>query len=248
VHRLSTATTGPQKAISGCRTWRVGDGDVRSDDDIVAACEMDPGFNEHVTGVPDVERVFVVLSGQLAVGTRSGEHQARARSVVFLPGGVACRLSVTEPTRMLWIASTAPAGPPPADAPSDLVLTSVDDSEAVATTDPAMGVFNLVTRQIVTSDTVAARAVLVGHSSFASNRGSHELHRHVRDEFLYVISGTAHALSEGGESALKAGDLMYIPAGEWHGLRAVEGEEPAEHIFGYLGAASFAEAGYTLHG
>ena len=76
---------------------------------------------------------------------------------------------------------------------------------------------------------------------------SRRVHRHVRAEFLYVISGTARALSEGGETALKAGDLMYIPAGEWHGLRAV-GEEPAEHIFGYIGAASFAEAGYTLHG
>ncbi|MFI6931519.1 cupin domain-containing protein [Streptomyces sp. NPDC050287] len=215
----------------------------------MTARELDPGFTEHVAAVPEAERVFVVLSGELVLGTSSGERPARARTVVFLPRGVGCRLSVTEPTRMLWIASTAlPAGLPPSGAASDVVLTSIDDAGGVAMTNPAMGMFNIVTRPLVTSDTVTARAVLVGHSRFASNQGSHELHRHDRDEFMYVMSGTAHALSEEGESALKPGDLVYIPADEWHGLRAMEREEPSEHIIGYLGAASFAEAGYTLRG
>ena len=53
---------------------------------------------------------------------------------------------------------------------------------------------------------------------------------------------------EDGEAALEPGDLVYIPAGEWHGLRAMEGEELSEHLFGYLGVSSFAEVGYALRG
>jgi len=249
MHHLSTATTEPDESTPGCRTWRVGDGYVGGDGHVVTVRELDPGFAETVAAVPDAERVFVVLSGELVLGTSNGEHQARPRAVAFLPRGTGCRLSVTEPTRVLWIASTAPAAAPPADASSDLALTSIDDREGVAMTDPAVGMFDIVSRALVTSDTLPAHAVLVGHSCFASEHGLHELHRHERDEFLYGVAGTAHALTdEEGEKALEPGDLVYIPAGEWHGLRAMEGEELSEHIFGYLGVSSFADVGYALRG
>jgi quercetin dioxygenase-like cupin family protein len=247
VHHLPTATTEPDESTPGCRSWRVSD-DVRGDRDFVAVREMNLGFTEHVVADPSLERAFVVLSGQLTMRTSSGEHQTRARSVLFLPRGVHCQLSVSEPTRVLWIASTTPAEVPPGGASVDLALTSIDDSEAVVTTEPAMGLLDVATRQLIPSDTIPTCAVLVGHSRFASPEGSHELHRHERGEFLYVMSGTPCALSEEGESALNAGDLLYIPGGEWHGLRAMEREDPSEHIFGYLGAASFAEAGYAVRG
>src|SRR3954468_19436539 len=187
MHHLPTATTEPEESAPGCRTWRAGDGDVGGEGDVVTVRELDPGFTETVAAVAEVERVFVVLSGELVLGTTSDEHQARARTVAFLPRGAGCRLSVTEPTRVLWIASTAPAAATPADASSDLALTSIDDHEGVAMTDPAMGMFDIVSRALITSDTLPARAVLVGHSCFASEHGLHELHRHERDEFLYGV-------------------------------------------------------------
>jgi quercetin dioxygenase-like cupin family protein len=249
MHHLSTATAEPDTSVAGCRTWRVGEGYGAGDGHIVTVRELDPGFTESAAADPEGERVFVVLSGELVLSTSSGEHHARARNVAFLPSGVGCRLSVAEPTRVLWISSPGSATTPPADGSSDLVLTNIDDHEGVAMTDPAMGMFDIVSRALVTSDTLPARALLVGHSCFASEHGLHELHRHERDEFMYGVSGIAHALSsEDVEARLEPGDLVYIPAGEWHGLRAMEGEELSEHVFGYLGAGSFADVGYALRG
>lgn len=246
MNRVSTSTAEPEESINGDRTWRagVGEGD---DGDTLAVRDLTLGFSEKLAVAHDTERALVVLSGTLTLRTSSGDRSVPARSVVFVPAGVSCWLEVDAPTRVLSVASAgAQADPGSRYAGSDAVVVSIDDSEGVVTTDAAMGLFEVGTRSLVSSDNVGSRTVLVGHSQFASDKGSHELHRHDRPEFLYVISGAVHALGVDDETMLTAGDLVYIRPGEWHGLRAINGGERSEHIFGYLGAASFLDAGYAV--
>jgi quercetin dioxygenase-like cupin family protein len=75
----------------------------------------------------------------------------------------------------------------------------------------------------------------------------HELHRHPRaEEALYIVSGSGLHLSEGEPVRQRAGEVVYIPRGEWHGF-ANDSDEPAVIIAVFGGVATYAEAGYEVH-
>jgi len=75
----------------------------------------------------------------------------------------------------------------------------------------------------------------------------HELHRHPNaEEALYIVSGAGLHLSEGEPVRQRAGEVVYIPRGEWHGF-ANDTEEPAVIIAVFGGVASYADAGYEVH-
>jgi len=76
--------------------------------------------------------------------------------------------------------------------------------------------------------------------------GSHSLHRHpAADEFFLVLAGGGEHLTDRGHVRLSAGELVYIPAGEWHGYRTHPGVTTTA-LYGYLGAGSLARAGYQV--
>jgi len=107
------------------------------------------------------------------------------------------------------------------------------------------GSIDMGVRWLASTDTVGSQSLVVATSTFVPG-GSHDLHRHRHaDEFFLVLSGTGEHLTQDGPVRLTAGDLAFIPAGEWHGFRT-DPEITTRTVYGYLGAGSLAQAGYDL--
>jgi quercetin dioxygenase-like cupin family protein len=74
----------------------------------------------------------------------------------------------------------------------------------------------------------------------------HERHRHPNcDEFLVVMSGSGEVYTDDGEEPSKAGDVIFTPAGHWHGFNNTSSEDVLL-IWGWRGAGSLESAGYEL--
>jgi len=74
----------------------------------------------------------------------------------------------------------------------------------------------------------------------------HDRHRHTDcDEFLVVMSGRGEIYLDEGEAPSKAGDVIFTPAGHWHGFNNT-GDEDVLLIWGWRGAGSLEDAGYEL--
>jgi quercetin dioxygenase-like cupin family protein len=107
------------------------------------------------------------------------------------------------------------------------------------------GFISMGVRWLATRDTVGTCKITLGTSTFEPG-GQHDLHRHPHAvEFLLVVSGSGMHLTEDGEIPLTNGQLVLIPAGEWHGF-CTDTDVTTRTVFGYLGAASLPEAGYEL--
>ncbi|HET6503957.1 MAG TPA: cupin domain-containing protein [Amycolatopsis sp.] len=100
-------------------------------------------------------------------------------------------------------------------------------------------------RWLVTSATVGSAGVVVATSVFQPG-GRHEPHRHPHAaEFFLLVYGSGEHCAPRGPIRLRAGDLVFVPAGEWHGYRTDPGTV-TRAIYGYLGAGSLEAAGYEL--
>ena len=74
----------------------------------------------------------------------------------------------------------------------------------------------------------------------------HERHRHPNcDEFLVVMSGRGEIYTNEGEEPAGEGDVIFTPAGNWHGFNNTS-DEDVLLIWGWRGAGSLAAAGYEL--
>ena len=74
----------------------------------------------------------------------------------------------------------------------------------------------------------------------------HERHRHPNaDEFLVVLRGHGEIYTDEGEEPASEGDVVYTPAGHWHGFNNTSGEEVLL-FWGWRGAGSLDAAGYEL--
>ncbi|MET8699475.1 cupin domain-containing protein [Kitasatospora sp. NPDC004723] len=110
---------------------------------------------------------------------------------------------------------------------------------------PIAGSAGMAVHWLATDETVGARRLAVAASSFGAD-GSHDLHRHPHaDEFFLVLSGGGTHLMGGAQVPVHAGDLVFVPAGEWHGFRTGRAG-PTAALYGYLGAPSLARAGYQV--
>lgn len=106
------------------------------------------------------------------------------------------------------------------------------------------GFTDMGVRWLATTDTVGSKDLVVATSTFLPD-GSHGAHRHPHaDEFFLVTKGGGEHLTPDGPIPMTAGDLVLVPAGEWHGFRATTGVTTA--VYGYLGAGSLHQAGYEL--
>jgi len=100
---------------------------------------------------------------------------------------------------------------------------------------------------LATTQTVGAQQLVVATSTFTDG-GSHGLHRHAHaDEYFLVVEGSGSHLTETGEIRMAEGDLVFIPANEWHGYRTDPGTV-TRAVYGYLGAGSLQAASYELAG
>jgi quercetin dioxygenase-like cupin family protein len=76
----------------------------------------------------------------------------------------------------------------------------------------------------------------------------HERHRHPNcNEFLVVMSGSGEVYTDEGTKTSKAGDVIFTPAGHWHGFNNTS-DEDVLLIWGWEGAGSLEAAGYELPG
>jgi quercetin dioxygenase-like cupin family protein len=74
----------------------------------------------------------------------------------------------------------------------------------------------------------------------------HERHLHPNcDEFLVVMSGRGEIYTNEGTEPSEAGDVVFTPAGNWHGFNNT-GSEDVLLIWGWEGAGSLEAAGYEL--
>jgi quercetin dioxygenase-like cupin family protein len=74
----------------------------------------------------------------------------------------------------------------------------------------------------------------------------HERHRHPNcNEFLVVMSGRGEIYTDEGTEASAAGDVIFTPAGHWHGFNNTS-DEDVLLIWGWEGAGSLEAAGYEL--
>ena len=88
--------------------------------------------------------------------------------------------------------------------------------------------------------------VVVNVTEFPPNRW-HELHRHPHaEEALYILRGAGLHLSEGEPVRQRAGEVVFIPAGEWHGF-ANDTDEPTLVLAVFGGVGSYEDAGYEIH-
>jgi quercetin dioxygenase-like cupin family protein len=74
----------------------------------------------------------------------------------------------------------------------------------------------------------------------------HERHRHPNcNEFLVVMTGSGRIYTDEGTEPSRAGDVVFTPAGHWHGFDNT-GDEDVLLIWGWEGAGSLEAAGYEL--
>lgn len=74
----------------------------------------------------------------------------------------------------------------------------------------------------------------------------HERHRHPNcDEFLVVMGGSGEIYTDDGREPARAGDVVFTPAGHWHGFDNTSDSEVLL-IWGWRGAGSLEAAGYEL--
>jgi quercetin dioxygenase-like cupin family protein len=99
---------------------------------------------------------------------------------------------------------------------------------------------------LVDRTTCGANGLVVNQTIFPPQKW-HSLHRHpYAEEALYIVSGSGLHLSEGEPVRQRAGDVVYIPAGEWHGF-ANDTDEPTTVLALFGGVGSYADAGYEEH-
>ena len=90
-----------------------------------------------------------------------------------------------------------------------------------------------------------SQSLVVGRTVLAPG-ARHERHRHPNcNEFLVVMSGRGDVYTDEGTEPSQAGDVIFTPAGHWHGFHNT-GDEEVLLIWGWEGAGSLEAAGYDL--
>lgn len=100
--------------------------------------------------------------------------------------------------------------------------------------------------QFLIDERSAGSAGLVVGRTVLGPGARHERHRHPNcNEFLVVMSGWGEVYTDEGMEPSRAGDVIFTPAGHWHGFNNISGEDVLL-IWGWEGAGSLEAAGYEL--
>ncbi len=121
----------------------------------------------------------------------------------------------------------------------------VSVSEAEVTVSEKSKIEGVVVKPLLNEGMGAEQYWLV-HSEFPPGSG-HRPHRHPnRDQAIYVLSGSLlYTDSDGGTHRLGEGDVVHVPAGEWHALDN-DGDESAFTLGLHGGTGSPQGGGYEL--
>jgi len=203
--------------------------------------------------IPDCERAFSAVAGEQALIVLAGEVLLAQR---LLRPGTVIRIGVGESVTLVAGGAAATVlhiyGGPltegllhPTCGPMGVFdIDAVADSPAH---DPDLGFFHMQGRLLISGPSNGRRTFTVGLGTFAPDGGCHGLHRHAHaEEVFYVWEGVgAHLTDDGVEHRMTAGELVWVPLGEWHGFRNT-GAQPLRAVFCYLGVDQRSDAGYEV--
>lgn len=106
------------------------------------------------------------------------------------------------------------------------------------------GWIDMDVRWLVTSESVGSKSSVFGLTVFPPG-AKHDIHRHPNaEEVEYIVSGSGVAQVGDDEVELKAGELVFVPANEYHGFHNTSDGETVM-VWTYAPAASLEEAGYV---
>jgi mannose-6-phosphate isomerase-like protein (cupin superfamily) len=218
----------------------------------IGLIEAAPGANVSLDPDGRGEQALFVLDGTGTALTTPVEAPFDAGTSFFVRAGQSLRLRAGDQVlRLLLIYSgsaraDAFGGAIGSAAVAELRMKKLDDVSNVPFHEPKLGFLHVSARWLVTAESAPSRALVVGQSGFAAG-GAHLLHRHAHaEEFFYVFDGGGVHLVEGGEVAMRVGDIVHVPGNEWHGFRNT-GTTPVRAVFGYLGVNTVDAAGYEVH-
>lgn len=189
------------------------------------------------------EIALVTLAGSARLHVDGKTHVLEAFQCFYTRQAVVS-IRASEGLRLLVILSDPPVadGNTPATPRMIDIATAPDHPFHM----PEQGFYHLSARWLVDGNSGSDKLV-IGQSTFASNDGAHELHRHPHaEEFFFVLEGQGTHLTEDGEHPMTGGDLVFVPCEEWHGFRNIA-STPVRALFGLLGVNALEDAGYELH-
>jgi quercetin dioxygenase-like cupin family protein len=241
-----------------CAHWLINaTGNETGEGGLAGILEIEPGGELPPHRHPDVETVALVLEGTASVTHSQGTLAATPGTVIFAAAGAwhgvavdagpPCRLfavltTARGPAEVAWerpAATGALAGP-------RLAIIDMSAAPEVRMHDPDDGRYNIHARWLVDRDHAGSASLVFGQCTFFPH-SLHATHRHPgAAELLYVYEGAGEHLTEHGSIPQRAGELVYVPRGEWHGLRGSP-DGPLHAVFAMLAVASGDEAGYELH-
>jgi len=107
------------------------------------------------------------------------------------------------------------------------------------------GWVNMRVKFLIDERSAGTPELVLGHTVLPSG-ARHERHRHPNsDEFLVVVRGKGEIYTDAGREPAGEGDVVFTPAGHWHGFDNTSGEDVVL-LWGWRGAGSLEAAGYEL--
>ena len=125
--------------------------------------------------------------------------------------------------------------------------TNIRDVPLAGGLTEAQGWVDMRVQFLIDERSAGTRDLVVGRTVLPPG-ARHERHRHPNaDEFLVVLRGSGDVYTDEGEEPAGEGDVVFTPAGHWHGFNNTSGDEVLL-LWGWRGAGSLEAAGYELPG
>lgn len=97
---------------------------------------------------------------------------------------------------------------------------------------------------LITTDSVNAQQTVFGITIFPPG-AKHDIHRHPHaEETEYIVEGHGVARVGQDDVAMGPGDIVFVPADEYHGFYNSSDTERAVMVWCYGGAGTLQQAGY----
>ena len=230
---------------------------VRSHRGMLSLTEFEPGGQHRLHRHPHTQQITYLLSGVGEALTVNGPVPLKAGDAVLSKRNAWHGFRNPGDEKAVIVSVYGPAALPAqsgyetyegeidASRPPQIAKTSLSQMQGDAALDEGAGFIGLGVFWLATKDTIGSDRFLLGASTFEPG-GLHEHHRHPNgDEFLFILEGGGEHLTRDGAVPLNAGEIAYIPAGEYHGYQNREGVL-TRTLFGYFGAGNLEDAGYEV--
>ena len=108
------------------------------------------------------------------------------------------------------------------------------------------GWVNMSVKFLVTDQTVGSEKTVFGLTVFPPGGSKHDVHRHPNaEETMYLLEGAGVARVGDDEVTVRAGEIVFVAANEYHSFENTSPTERAVMVWCYGGASSLKAAGYA---